>query len=170
MRAIRRVFPKFEGLEEKALTSGLAGHTGHADDAPARPSFTEEYGRLTGTWTLETTPGVPGYRQVFTGEGVVEPLPGRSTAHGLIDFPPISVGGPVSGSLGFSFIRDPREWATVLITGKGTPGQPPKIGFYDFHPHTTTGDVDLTETTAPGGLGGEFTMLFTYERLSHHGH
>jgi hypothetical protein len=168
MRTLRRLIPRFEGLEGKALTSSVMCHTGHAGSV--RRSVTEEWGRVTGTWTLETTPGVPGYRQVFTGEGRVEPLLGRSTARGSIDFPPISVGGRVSGGFNFSLISDAGERATIFLSGNSTPGQPPKLSFSDFHPHTTNGDVDLTETTAPDDQSGAFTMVLTYERLSRHGH
>jgi hypothetical protein len=130
----------------------------------ARPSVTEEWGRLTGTWTVETTPGVQGYTQVFKGEGRIEPLSGRSAAQGSIDFPPISVGGPVSGGFGFHLKSDARERATIIISGRSTPGQPPQLSFSDFNPRTTHGDVDLTETTAPDDASGTFTMVLTYER------
>jgi hypothetical protein len=168
IRTFRRLVPRFEGLEGKALTSGGVCHTGHTR-AP-RLSVTEEYGRLKGTWTDETTPGVPGYRQRFKGEGYIEALPGRSGAQGSIDFPPISVGGPVSGAFGVYLVRDAREMATIFFSGRSTPGQPLKLTFSDFHPHTTRGDVELTETTAPDETSGTFTMVLTDERLSRHRH
>ena len=58
----------------------------------------------------------------------------------------------------------------MIISGTSTPGQPAKLSFSDFAPHTDSGDVVLTETTAPDGLSGAFTMVLTVERHFRHGH
>jgi hypothetical protein len=55
MRTIHRFFPRFDGLEGKALTSGLVAHTGHAE--AVQPDVIPGWGSVTGTWSSSTPPG-----------------------------------------------------------------------------------------------------------------
>jgi hypothetical protein len=167
MRTVRRVVPAFERLEGKALTSRLVGHAGRADGP--QPPVIEEWGRIAGNWISVIPHGDTVARQNLSGEGFVEPVPGPCQGQGLFTFPTPSTGGMVSGAFSFHLISDAGKWATVIIRGPFTPGPTQKLSFSDFAPHLDSGNVVLTETTAPDGQSGSFTMVFTVERISRHG-
>jgi hypothetical protein len=163
MRTIRRFLPRFDGLEGKALTSGVVGHTGHAE--AVQPTVTELWGNIRGTWTSETKAGDLPYSQSFRGRGFIEGLGGDARGGGIIFFSGHSQGDSVSGTLKFT---DPESGGRTLVDLNSLLG---RIVFSNVQRGVSTyGDVALTETTASDGLSGTFTMVLTADRRVRHGH